>query len=90
MCDTDTIYRVQGMTCSGCASKVSNAIGQIEGVTDTEVDLDSGEVTVLGPADSHEVRAAIQGAGYGVSLTMRAARRPPATIGRRAAPPSSN
>ena len=67
MCDTQAIYRVQGMTCSDCANKVSSAIGQVEGVTETGVDLASGDVSVIGAADSEAVRAAIKGAGYQVS-----------------------
>ncbi len=31
-------YTVQGMTCSSCATKVSGAVNQVPGVTDTDVD----------------------------------------------------
>jgi copper chaperone len=59
-------YVVTGMTCGHCAASVSEEIGEIAGVTDVRVDLDSGEVTVTSdqPVSDAEVRAAVEEAGY--------------------------
>ncbi|GHF08775.1 hypothetical protein GCM10017786_48240 [Amycolatopsis deserti] len=60
------VYTVQGMTCSGCMNKVTNAVAGVAGVTDVDVDIATGEVTVTSDAlvDDQQVRAAITGAGY--------------------------
>ncbi|GAA1604790.1 MULTISPECIES: heavy-metal-associated domain-containing protein [Kribbella] len=63
---TAATYHVAGMTCSGCAGRVSTSIGKLDGVTSVDVDVAAGTVTVHSstpPADD-EVRAAIEGAGY--------------------------
>lgn len=59
-------YTVSGMTCGHCVSAVSTEVGQIPGVTDVQVDLSSGTVTVTSeqPVDDDAVRAAIDEAGY--------------------------
>ncbi|MFI5426155.1 heavy-metal-associated domain-containing protein [Aeromicrobium sp. UC242_57] len=65
---TISTYTVQGMTCGSCATKVSNAVNQVAGVTGTDVDVASGTLTVAGSAlDETAVRHAITGAGYQVS-----------------------
>lgn len=66
MSDT-TEYTVQGMTCGGCATKVSTAVNQVPGVTATEVDLATGTLKVTGPgAQDTAIRTAITEAGYQV------------------------
>lgn len=58
-------YTLQGMTCISCATKVSGAVNQVPSVTDTDVDLATGTLTVDGPdVDDIAVRAAITDAGY--------------------------
>ncbi|MFI0794222.1 heavy-metal-associated domain-containing protein [Micromonospora rubida] len=61
-----TTYQVQGMTCGHCASSVSAEVGGIAGVSDVQVELASGRVTVTseGPLDTDTVRAAVDEAGY--------------------------
>ncbi|MFF3867529.1 heavy-metal-associated domain-containing protein [Micromonospora sp. NPDC001898] len=61
-----TTYQVQGMTCGHCATSVSTEIGAIEGVSDVQVELVAGRVTVTseGPLDTDTVRAAVDEAGY--------------------------
>ena len=67
MSDT-TEYTVHGMTCSGCATKVSTAVNQVPGVVATDVDLATGTVRVTGlDAKDTAVRTAITEAGYQVS-----------------------
>lgn len=63
--NSTSTYTVQGMTCGSCATKVSQAVEQVSGVTGTEVDVTSGRLTVAGPdVDENAVRSAIAGAGY--------------------------
>ncbi len=59
-----TTYRVDGMTCQGCARAVTNAIKEAVLDADVAVDLAGGRVTVAGPADDASVRAAIEAAGF--------------------------
>ena len=64
---TTSTYTVQGMTCRSCASKVTGAVNQVAGVTETDVDITTGTLSVAGPAvDDDAVRAAITDAGYQV------------------------
>lgn len=62
-------YTVVGMTCSHCVSAVKDEVGQVDGVRDVEVDLDSGLLTVTSddPVDAAAVRAAVDEAGYEVA-----------------------
>jgi copper ion binding protein len=39
-------YLVEGMTCSGCERTVSKVVGNVEGVTSAQADLNSSTVTV--------------------------------------------
>ena len=59
-------YTVEGMTCGHCVASVTEEVKKIAGVTDVEVDLDSGAVTVASEADldAAEVKAAVEEAGY--------------------------
>ncbi|TDC76710.1 copper chaperone [Micromonospora sp. KC606] len=61
-----TTYQVQGMTCGHCVNSVSTEVGAIPGVTDVQVDLAAGRVTVTSesPLDTESVRAAVDEAGY--------------------------
>jgi copper chaperone CopZ len=64
---TTSTYTVQGMTCSSCATKVTGAVNRVVGVTETDVDLTTGTLTVAGPdVDDASVRTAITDAGYQV------------------------
>ena len=59
-------YVVRGMTCSHCAAAVTEEVSKINGVSDVEVDVSSGSVTVSSrqPLDQVELRAAVDEAGY--------------------------
>ncbi|MEV0731284.1 MULTISPECIES: copper ion binding protein [Polymorphospora] len=63
---TSTTYQVKGMTCGHCVNSVSTEIGAIAGVSDVQVDLAAGRVTVTSeaPLDLATVRAAVDEAGY--------------------------
>jgi copper chaperone len=62
-------YAVTGMTCAHCVSAVSSEIRQIPGVTDVDVELNSGTVTVTSdqPVDDAAVAAAVDEAGYALA-----------------------
>ena len=38
---------IEGMRCQNCSSKVTEALQAVPGVTDVNVDLDSGKATVV-------------------------------------------
>ena len=65
MTSTST-YQVVGMTCDHCVSSVQSEVSTIDGVTDVDVDLATGQVTVSSdtPLDPAAIRAAIDEAGY--------------------------
>ncbi len=66
---TQQIYTVTGMTCGHCVSSVSSEVQQIPGVSDVQVDLTSGAVTVTSeqPLDEAAVAAAVDEAGYALA-----------------------
>ena len=61
-----TTYTVSGMTCSHCVASVREEVGEIPGVGDVQVDLESGRLAVTSdrPVDVDQVRAAVEEAGY--------------------------
>ncbi|MEV0197128.1 cation transporter [Nonomuraea sp. NPDC050691] len=62
-------YTVKGMTCGHCVSSVKEEVGEVAGVTNVEVDLATGLLTVDSdaPIDSARIVAAVEGAGYEVA-----------------------
>lgn len=64
----ETIYQVTGMTCDHCVRSVSSEVRKVPGVSDVNVDLPSGTVTVTSDEaiDDEAVRAAVDEAGYEV------------------------
>ena len=62
-------YTVVGMTCGHCVNSVTEEVSQVPGVTDVNVDLASGGLTVTSDADVDDsaVRAAVEEAGYQVA-----------------------
>jgi copper chaperone len=58
-------YRVNGMSCGHCVLSVREEVSEISGVSDVEVDLASGRMTVRGADFSDEaVKVAVAEAGY--------------------------
>ncbi|MFC6089417.1 heavy-metal-associated domain-containing protein [Saccharothrix lopnurensis] len=59
-------YTVTGMTCGHCVSSVTEELTAVDGVTDVDVRLDSGAVTVTSSRElsRDEVRDAVTEAGY--------------------------
>ena len=65
--DTTRNFTVSGMTCSHCVLSVREEVSEVAGVSDVDVDLASGRLTVTGENVSDEaVRAAVADAGYEV------------------------
>ena len=64
-----TTYTVTGMTCGHCVASVTEEISELAGVTDVQVVLETGAVTITStePLDDAAVRAAVEEAGYQVS-----------------------
>ena len=62
-----TDVNVEGMTCAACASRIQAELADLEGVNDAVVNFASGKATVRhdGRVDDDDVRAAIEGLGYG-------------------------
>jgi copper ion binding protein len=63
---TETTYQVQGMTCGHCVSAVTEELTRLDGVSEVQVDLAGGRVTVASaaPLARDAVAAAIDEAGY--------------------------
>jgi len=59
-------YTVTGMTCGHCVNAVTTELSGIDGVTDVDVDLETGRATVTSnePLDRDTVAAAVDEAGY--------------------------
>ena len=62
-------WTVTGMTCGHCVASVTEELGELDGVQDVRVTLETGEVVVTSaePLDRSAVAAAVEEAGY--SLT---------------------
>lgn len=65
---TTTTYTVVGMTCDHCVRSVTSEVTKIPGVTDVDVDLATGRVTVASevPIEAATFAAAVDEAGYQV------------------------
>lgn len=59
-------YTVAGMTCEHCVRSVTEEVSDVSGVTDVQVDLGTGALSVSSdaPVDDAAVRAAVAEAGY--------------------------
>ncbi|QIM18013.1 heavy-metal-associated domain-containing protein [Leucobacter coleopterorum] len=66
---TTTTYTVTGMTCGHCVRSVTEEVSEVAGVTDVNVDLASGNLTVTSddPVDTEKIREAVAEAGYQLS-----------------------
>lgn len=61
-----TIVNVSGMTCGHCVSAVTMELSLLTSVTEVEVDLESGQVTITSDSelDKAQIATAIDEAGY--------------------------
>jgi copper chaperone CopZ len=58
------IYRVNGMTCGGCARHVEKALRAVAGVSSVVMDVPKGTATVEGTASYEAMAASVAAAGY--------------------------
>ena len=68
MCTTEN-YVVAGMTCGHCVVSVTEELTAVQGITDVQVDLASGQVRVTSeqPLSTEQVREAVEEAGYSLA-----------------------
>jgi copper chaperone CopZ len=61
-----TTINVSGMTCGHCVSAVTMELSLLPSVTEVEVDLEAGQVTITSDAalEQSQLAAAIDEAGY--------------------------
>ena len=66
---TTSTYTVVGMTCGHCVNSVTEEVSQVPGVTDVDVDLASGGLTVTSDitVEDSAIQAAVEEAGYQVA-----------------------
>jgi copper chaperone CopZ len=62
-------YVVSGMHCGHCVSSITEEVSAVSGVTDVEVDLDSGRLTVVSDTEIpvQTIEAAVDEAGYSLA-----------------------
>ena len=60
-------YKVTGMSCAACSTRVEKAVNQVPGVTACSVSLLTNSMGVEGTADPSTIIAAVEAAGYGAS-----------------------
>ena len=58
-------FKVTGMSCAACSARVEKAVSAIDGVTECNVNLLNGSMTVKGDVSSSAVISAVKKAGYG-------------------------
>ena len=60
-------YKVTGMSCAACSSRVEKAVSSLDGVTSCSVNLLTGSMVVDGSVSADTVENAVKQAGYGIS-----------------------
>lgn len=62
-------FTVSGMTCEHCVASVKEEVSEIAGVSQVDVDLETGRLVVVSPdpIDPAAVRAAVDEAGYDIT-----------------------
>ena len=60
----EQVYRVEGMSCGGCASSVERAIQRADAQAEVAVDLAQSQVRVKSSLPEEGVREAVEGAGF--------------------------
>jgi copper chaperone CopZ len=63
------VYRVAGMTCAHCATSVTEELSELDHVTDVDVNLATGAVTVTSADELSRPRVAAAVAMAGHQLT---------------------
>lgn len=68
---TTAQFTVTGMTCQHCVASVTEEVSEVAGVTDVDVELASGRLTVTSetPIAEAEISAAVTEAGYALTAS---------------------
>lgn len=67
---TQARYRVEGLDCAGCATKIDTAVRRMPGVADVAVSVTAGTMTVThdGAGNLSAIEQKVAGLGYGVQV----------------------
>ena len=57
-------YKVYGMSCAACVSRVEKAVNKVTGVNECNVNLLTSVMQIKGSADAKEILTAVKNAGY--------------------------
>ena len=68
MTKTTLRFKVTGMKCDGCVARVREALTQIPGVLECNVDLAASRAVVTGDVDPNAVSSALTALGYATSV----------------------
>ena len=60
-------FKVQGLTCGGCARGVTNALQRVDANAVVNIDLARKTVSVNSTADVQQLKQAIEKAGFAVT-----------------------
>lgn len=76
----ETRFRVEGMDCASCASKIDTAVRRMPGVSDVSVSVTAGTMRVQHDAESdlEAIRRRVSGLGYAVTPAGAVAEKPAA------------
>jgi copper chaperone len=61
---TETILKIEGMTCMHCKMSVEKALKGVAGVISVQVDLDNKQAVVVGSAEQDVLAKAVVEAGF--------------------------
>ncbi|MBM3301972.1 MAG: heavy-metal-associated domain-containing protein [Deltaproteobacteria bacterium] len=58
--------KIKGMSCNHCVMAVTEALNEVQGISNVQVDLKSGKATFehTGPTDTALIRQVVEQAGY--------------------------
>jgi len=63
-------FKVEGMTCSCCVSKVEKGVNELEGISSINIDMDTEEVQVEFDHDAvnmNQIKQKVEEQGYQIS-----------------------
>lgn len=79
-----TVFKIDGMTCEGCATGVADSIRSVPGITGVQVDFESGQALVQNHAccqlAKDDVLAALKKAGFDGKVIVDRLQVPPSEI----------
>jgi copper chaperone CopZ len=65
---SERVFTVEGMTCDHCVQAVTREVAAVPGVESAAVDLTAKTLTVTGDAPGEVIAAAVEEAGYTMSM----------------------